>query len=87
MMANTSSSKNLNKLIIVAALGYFVDIYDLLLFGVERTQSLNEIIPHQFPGISGAVLKNIKRLLWKITFKLANGRNACWRSFLGNFGR
>ena len=56
-MPSISSSKNLNKLIIVAALGYFVDIYDLLLFGVERTQSLNEIIPHQFPGISDAVLK------------------------------
>lgn len=47
----------LNKIIIVAALGYFVDIYDLLLFGVERTQSLNEILPIQFPGISDAVLK------------------------------
>jgi putative MFS transporter len=44
-MPNASISKNLNKLIIVAALGYFVDIYDLLLFGVERTQSLNEILP------------------------------------------
>ena len=79
MMANTSSSKNLNKLIIVAALGYFVDIYDLLLFGVERTQSLNEIIPHQFPGISGAVLKILnasygKLLLnWQMAGMLVGG--------------
>lgn len=51
-MNTASHSKNLNKLIIVAALGYFVDIYDLLLFGVERFDSLNEIIPEQFPGIS-----------------------------------
>jgi len=38
-----------NKIIIVAALGYFVDIYDLLLFGVERTESLREILKLQFP--------------------------------------
>ena len=47
-----SQSKNLNKLIIVAALGYFVDIYDLLLFGVERSDSLKEILGEQFPNIS-----------------------------------
>ncbi|MES2760558.1 MAG: MFS transporter [Bacteroidota bacterium] len=47
-----SPGKNLNKLIIVAALGYFVDIYDLLLFGVERSDSLNEILSEQFPHIS-----------------------------------
>lgn len=56
-MDQKSSGSALNKLILVAALGYFVDIYDLLLFGVERTQSLNEILPLQFPGISDAVLK------------------------------
>lgn len=56
-MNKASHSKNLNKLIIVAALGYFVDIYDLLLFGVERFDSLNEIIPEQFPGISEASKK------------------------------
>ena len=56
-MQTPSVSKNLNKLIIVAALGYFVDIYDLLLFGVERTDSLNTILPIQFPNISEANLK------------------------------
>ena len=40
-----------NKIIIVAALGYFVDIYDLLLFGVERTESLKEILRIQFPNL------------------------------------
>jgi predicted MFS family arabinose efflux permease len=34
----------LNKIIIVAALGYFVDIYDLVLFGMERVASLREIL-------------------------------------------
>ncbi len=58
--------KNLNKLVIVAALGYFVDIYDLLLFGVERTQSLNEILPEQFPGTSAAVLKLLNPLYGKL---------------------
>ena len=33
-----------NKLIIVAALGYFVDIYDLVLFGMERVASLQDIL-------------------------------------------
>ncbi|MDI1353343.1 MAG: MFS transporter [bacterium] len=38
------SSASLNKIIIVAALGYFVDIYDLVLFSVERKDSLTEIL-------------------------------------------
>lgn len=57
MQQALAPSKHLNKLIIVAALGYFVDIYDLLLFGVERAQSLDEILPEQYPGISHAVQK------------------------------
>ena len=56
-MLTSTPSKQLNKLIIVAALGYFVDIYDLLLFGVERTDSLNTILPIQFPNISNDTLK------------------------------
>lgn len=38
------SRSALNKLIIVAALGYFVDIYDLVLFSVERKDSLTDIL-------------------------------------------
>jgi MFS family permease len=37
-------SQFFNKLIIVAALGYFVDIYDLVLFSVERKDSLTQIL-------------------------------------------
>ena len=39
------SNKNylLNAAVIVASLGYFVDIYDLLLFGIVRTKSLNDL--------------------------------------------
>lgn len=58
--------KNLNKLIIVAALGYFVDIYDLLLFGVERTASLNDILPEQYVGISETVLKQLNAIYGKL---------------------
>ncbi len=43
------NSKNLNKLILVAALGYFVDIYDLVLFGMERVSSLTEILQGTVP--------------------------------------
>lgn len=66
MKAAASQSKNLNKLIIVAALGYFVDIYDLLLFGVERTESLNQILSEQFPGISETVLKQLNASFGKL---------------------
>jgi MFS transporter, putative metabolite:H+ symporter len=65
-MPNAQQTKNLNKLIIVAALGYFVDIYDLLLFGVERTASLNVILPIQYPGISDAVLKTLNGIYGKL---------------------
>lgn len=39
----------LNKIIIVAALGYFVDIYDLVLFGMERVASLQDILKNDYP--------------------------------------
>ncbi len=58
--------KNLNKLIIVAALGYFVDIYDLLLFGVERAASLDDILPEQYVGISKTVLKQLNAIYGKL---------------------
>lgn len=58
--------KNINKLIIVAALGYFVDIYDLLLFGVERTASLESILPEQYVGISDTVQKQLNLIYGKL---------------------
>ncbi|MFC0184742.1 Major Facilitator Superfamily protein [Pseudarcicella hirudinis] len=39
-MTETSISRNTKILIAVASLGYFVDVYDLILFGVVRNQSL-----------------------------------------------
>jgi MFS family permease len=43
-MTKQSKDNVFNMLVIVAALGYFVDIYDLLLFLVERRDSLKEIL-------------------------------------------
>ncbi|UKJ06344.1 MFS transporter [Solitalea lacus] len=37
----STTNRNITLLIIVAALGYFVDIYDLILFSVIRIKSLN----------------------------------------------
>lgn len=53
---NTSLPQNsksiLNAAVIVAALGYFVDIYDLLLFGIVRTDSLKDL------GITGDAIRD-----------------------------
>ena len=65
-MPQALQSKNLNKLIIVAALGYFVDIYDLLLFGVERFDSLNEILSEQYPLISDSFKKTLNPVYGKL---------------------
>jgi putative MFS transporter len=47
---NTAVTRAASLAVIVAALGYFVDIYDLILFGMVRTPSLKAI------GISGPAL-------------------------------
>ncbi|MBE2217872.1 MAG: MFS transporter [Ignavibacteria bacterium] len=38
-----SGSKNIKAIVIVAALGYFVDIYDLILFSIVRISSLKSL--------------------------------------------
>lgn len=40
---NSSSSKRVGLLVLVASLGYFVDIYDLVLFNVVKKESLLDI--------------------------------------------
>ncbi|SFH26350.1 MFS transporter [Pedobacter insulae] len=40
---DASNKKNVTLIIIVAALGYFVDIYDLILFSVVRVKSLRDL--------------------------------------------
>jgi MFS transporter, putative metabolite:H+ symporter len=71
-MTPSSSKSSVNKLIIVAALGYFVDIYDLVLFSVERKDSLTDIL-----GIAATPenLKNIGMSLlnWQMGGMLVGG--------------
>ncbi|NEU06877.1 MFS transporter [Flavihumibacter sp. R14] len=43
MSPESSSNKNVTLLVIVAALGYFVDIYDLLLFLIIKNKSLADL--------------------------------------------
>ncbi len=42
-------TRNAVLIVVVAALGYFVDIYDLLLFNVVKKESLIEIMPQASP--------------------------------------
>jgi putative MFS transporter len=57
MVKTLHSAATINKIIIVAALGYFVDIYDLVLFSVERKDSLTEIL-----GDENATPENLKNI-------------------------
>lgn len=43
MLVSANHSKNIALLVTVAALGYFVDIYDLILFSVVRVKSLRDL--------------------------------------------
>ncbi len=52
-MKNSITKNPLNIIVIVAALGYFVDIYDLILFSIVRVKSLNGL------GITGDMNKTI----------------------------
>jgi MFS transporter, putative metabolite:H+ symporter len=51
-LKDTGSTGIVNAAVIVAALGYFVDIYDLLLFGIVRTKSLSDL------GFTGTDIRN-----------------------------
>ncbi|MCX6292330.1 MAG: MFS transporter [Bacteroidetes bacterium] len=52
-MQHSPTHKVLNIIVIVAALGYFVDIYDLILFSIVRVKSLESL------GITGNMNKTI----------------------------
>jgi putative MFS transporter len=66
------SAKNTNLLVLIAALGYFVDIYDLVLFSVERIDSLKEILG---AGVAKEEIKNvgIQLLNWQMGGMLVGG--------------
>jgi len=48
--SRTPSTRAVGLVIVVAALGYFVDIFDLLLFGLVRTSSLSELLATELAG-------------------------------------
>jgi putative MFS transporter len=52
-MQHPATRKVFNIIVIVAALGYFVDIYDLILFSIVRVKSLESL------GITGVMNKTI----------------------------
>jgi len=64
-----SAAGVLNAAVVVAALGYFVDIYDLLLFGFVRVKSLTDL------GFSGQDLtdKGLSLQNWQMGGMLAGG--------------
>jgi len=52
-------------LVIVASLGYFVDIYDLVLFGVVKTDSIKTILPEATDAVrssTGKMLFNLQMI-------------------------
>lgn len=54
------NNKKINLLIIVASLGYFVDIYDLIVFNVVKNASLKDL------GFSGDSLKSMEIYLFNL---------------------
>ena len=56
-MENQAFNRKSLLLIIVASLGYFVDIYDLVLFGVVKAESLLSIMPNASDHIRAATGK------------------------------
>ena len=69
-MSNKSNIKHLFSIpVIVAALGYFVDIYDLLLFGIVRVPSLKDLdLSESEVSSIGASILN-----WQMTGLLLGG--------------
>jgi putative MFS transporter len=67
----------INALVVVAALGYFVDIYDLVLFSIVRIESLMSL------GVTGPELlsKGVLLLNMQMIGMLIGG------IFWGGFGR
>ncbi len=57
-MSETDNQKNVYWIVVIAALGYFVDIYDLILYNVVKVKSLESI------GIKGEAFKNFEHVLF-----------------------
>ena len=77
----SQDNKNIRSIVIVAALGYFVDIYDLILFGVVRKPSLTSL------GITGDAQFSVgvSLLNWQMAGMLIGG--IIWGIFGDKRGR
>ena len=67
-MSEKSNKNQIILVLIVAALGYFVDIYDLVLFGVVKGESLQQIMSNASPeqiASTGKFLFNMQMLAWE----------------------
>jgi len=63
MSMPNSNNKNATMLVIVAALGYFVDVFDLLLFGMVRIGSLRDLgVPEADLESVGMHLDNLQMI-------------------------
>lgn len=73
--------RNIKSIVIVAALGYFVDVYDLILFGVVRKPSLTSL------GITGdaQISIGVSLLNWQMAGMLIGG--IVWGIFGDKKGR
>jgi putative MFS transporter len=61
--AHVSSRRSVVLVVLVAALGYFVDIFDLILFGVVRRPSLIELgVPADQLQVQGELLVNMQMI-------------------------
>jgi len=64
-MENAVFNRKSLLLVIVASLGYFVDIYDLVLFGVVKTDSIKTILPEASDAVrssTGKMLFNLQMI-------------------------
>jgi len=68
-MEKNPEDKLFNIIVVVAALGYFVDIYDLVLFGIVRVESLKSI------GVADEALQSVGASLlnWQMGGMLIGG--------------
>ncbi|HET6990907.1 MAG TPA: MFS transporter, partial [Bacteroidia bacterium] len=79
MPTQKTYSGKISLLIVVAALGYFVDIYDLLLFGVVRKESLYTILHLQYPHLPQFALDRLNPMFgslllnWQMAGMLVGG--------------
>ncbi|WP_140938438.1 MFS transporter [Sphingobacterium lumbrici] len=60
-MMNNKQPKNVGLLVFVAALGYFVDIYDLIIFSIVRIKSFQDIgVPDELMRSKGEFVLNMQ---------------------------